>query len=118
MRAACGWGEASPDVCGPALDASLAAITVFDQADRIIGFVRAIGDPLFVYIQDAVIAPEFRGKGLGHWLMQHFLAQLRRDYPHAAIMLMCAKGRERFYTELGFEARPSEKFGPGMQLSA
>tara|TARA_R110002096_G_scaffold40066_20_gene109216 strand:+ start:967 stop:1392 length:426 start_codon:yes stop_codon:yes gene_type:complete len=116
MRADCGWGEDSPDVCGPALETSLAAITVFDAANRLIGFARAVGDPLYIYIQDVIIAPELRGKGLGGRLMQHFLAQLTRDYPHATIMLMSEKGRERFYVELGFEVRPSENFGPGMQL--
>ena len=116
MRADCGWGEDLPEVCGPALDASLAAITVLDTGDRVVGFARAVGDALYVYIQDVVIAPELRGDGLGGRLMQHFLAQLTRDYPHATIMLMAEKGRERFYVELGFAARPSESFGPGMQL--
>jgi predicted GNAT family N-acyltransferase len=116
MRADCGWGEDAPEVCGPALETSLAAITVLDVQDRIVGFVRAIGDPLYIYIQDAVIAPGLRGKGLGGRLMRHFLAQLTGNYPHATIMLMAEKGRERFYIELGFEVRPGETFGPGMQL--
>ncbi|WP_339747424.1 GNAT family N-acetyltransferase [uncultured Maricaulis sp.] len=115
MRAACGWGEISPQLARPVLAASLAATTAVDADRRVVGFVRAVGDPINLYIQDAIIAPELRGKGLGHRLMQHFLARLARDYPQADIMLMCAKGRERFYADLGFEARPSENFGPGMQ---
>lgn len=103
-------------MCGPALDASLAAITVLDAESRVVGFARAVGDALYVYIQDVIIAPELRGAGLGGRLMQYFLTQLTRDYPHATIMLMSEKGRERFYVELGFEVRPSESFGPGMQL--
>lgn len=116
MRAACGWGEISPQLGGPVLAASLAAITAFDAGRRVIGFVRAVGDPINLYIQDAIIAPEYRGKGLGRQLMQHFLARLAREYPQADIMLMCAEGRERFYSDLGFQSRPSENFGPGMQL--
>lgn len=115
MRAACGWGEISPQLGGPVLTASLAATTAVDAERRVVGFVRAVGDPINLYIQDAIIAPEFRGKGLGRRLMQHFLSRLTREYPQADIMLMCAKGRERFYSELGFESRPSENFGPGMQ---
>ncbi|WP_417494388.1 GNAT family N-acetyltransferase [Maricaulis sp.] len=115
MRADCGWGELSPALAGPALDASLLAITALDGDGRIAGFVRAIGDPLYLYIQDAIIAPELRGSGLGKVMMQRLLARIDAEFPNAHVMLMCAKGRERFYAGLGFEARPSEGFGPGMQ---
>jgi len=115
MRAACGWGELSPGLAGAALDASLLAITAYDVHDRIAGFLRAIGDPLYLYIQDAIIAPELRGSGLGTRMMQRLLSRIDADFPDAHVMLMCAKGRERFYSELGFEARPSRDFGPGMQ---
>lgn len=30
------------------------------------------------------------------------------------LCLMCAKGREKFYLDHGFTARPTEKLGPGM----
>lgn len=115
MRADCGWGELSPALAGPALDASLLAITALDGDGRIAGFVRAIGDPLYLYIQDAIIAPELRGSGLGKVMMQRLLARIDAEFPNAHVMLMCAKGREGFYAGLGFEARPSESFGPGMQ---
>ncbi|WP_339741635.1 GNAT family N-acetyltransferase [uncultured Maricaulis sp.] len=115
MRAECGWGELSPGLAGPALESSLLAITALDADGRIAGFVRAIGDPLYLYIQDAIIAPERRGSGLGNAMMQRLLARIDADFPNAHVMLMCAKGREGFYARLGFEARPSGKFGPGMQ---
>jgi len=56
MRADCGWGELSPALAGPALDASLLAITAVDGDGRIAGFVRAIGDPLYVVKLDAATA--------------------------------------------------------------
>jgi len=115
MRAACGWGELSPGLAGAALDGSLLAITAYDAHGRIAGILRAIGDPLYLYIQDAIIAPELRGSGLGTRMMQRLLSRIDADFPDAHVMLMCAKGRERFYSELGFEARPSRDFGPGMQ---
>ncbi len=115
MRAACGWGELAPELAAAALDGSLLAITAYDARNHIVGFLRAIGDPLYLYVQDAIIAPELRGSGLGTRMMQRLLARIDAGFPAAHVMLMCAKGRERFYSELGFEARPSRDFGPGMQ---
>ena len=54
------------------------------QADRQIGLARVITDSTtFPYLCDVYVLPEFRGRGLGHWLMEqvmthHDLQGLRR----------------------------------------
>jgi ribosomal protein S18 acetylase RimI-like enzyme len=116
LRVVCGWGEISREAAIPALESSVDAVTALDENGDVVGFVRAIGDPMYLYIQDAIIAPTLRGQGLGRLMMERLLARLKPAYPEATIMLMCAKGRERFYEQLGFESRPSESYGPGMQM--
>jgi ribosomal protein S18 acetylase RimI-like enzyme len=48
---------------------------VDSQADRQIGLARVITDfTTFAYLCDVYVLPEFRGRGLGHWLMEHVMA--------------------------------------------
>jgi ribosomal protein S18 acetylase RimI-like enzyme len=45
------------------------------QAERQIGLARVITDgATFAYLCDVYVLPEFRGRGLGHWLMEHVMA--------------------------------------------
>jgi ribosomal protein S18 acetylase RimI-like enzyme len=45
------------------------------QAQRQIGLARVITDfTTFAYLCDVYVLPEFRGRGLGHWLMEHVMA--------------------------------------------
>jgi ribosomal protein S18 acetylase RimI-like enzyme len=45
------------------------------QADRQIGLARVITDfTTFAYLCDVYVLPKFRGRGLGHWLMEHVMA--------------------------------------------
>ena len=116
LRAACGWGEAPVDVSKDLLAASVAALTARNGAGEVVGFARATGDGLYLLITDVIVAPELRGQKLGERMMKRLLDRLRPDFPHATIMLMCAKGREAFYERLGFEARPTDMYGPGMHI--
>jgi ribosomal protein S18 acetylase RimI-like enzyme len=116
LRAGCGWGNISRDAAVPALERSMDAVTVLDDDGEVVGCVRVVGDPMYLYIQDMIIAPGLRGQGVGRLMMVRLLARLKPAYPEAVIMLMCAKGQERFYEQFGFEARPSDGFGPGMQI--
>ena len=45
------------------------------QAERQIGLARVISDfTTFAYLCDVYVLPEFRGRGLGRWLMEHVMA--------------------------------------------
>lgn len=116
-RADCGWGILAEGLAAQALAGSLAAVTARDGDGRVVGFARAVGDPIYVYVQDVIVAEGRRGSGLGQRLMSELLEAVAEACPHAAVMLMCATGREAFYERLGFVARPRPGFGPGMQLA-
>lgn len=81
-----------------------------------IGIGRIIGDGgLYFYIQDLIILPDFRGKGVGKTLMNELMKYIRANaQPGAFVALMAAKGLEKYYESFGFKAR--DKDAPGMYM--
>lgn len=79
-----------------------------DGARRQIGFARLVSDmTFFAYVADVLILPEYRGRGLGKWLIQTIqehpvVRQLRR-----VVLFTATPG---FYTPAGFDvfAQPAE----------
>ena len=69
-----------------------------------------------VYIADVIVTPEYQGQGLGRFLMERMMADLRSNLKpgyRMMVNLMAAKGKEPFYNKFGFIDRPSEAFGCG-----
>ncbi len=80
-------------------------VTVWDS-DRLIGHARATSDGIYrATIWDVVIAPEYRGAGLGRKLVQTVLA-----HPHVCnverVYLMTTH-QQKFYEQIGFEGNTS-----------
>ena len=48
--------------------------------------------------------------------LMEYVESIRENGTEMMLCLMCAKGREPFYENLGFMARPTENLGPGMIL--
>ena len=114
FRSQCGWGNIDLNTAAKALQNSLIVISAHND-DELIGFVRAVGDAsLNIYIQDLIVQEDHRGQKIGQRLMQNILAELSAVYPQADIGLMSAQGKEAFYTQFGFEIRPSKEYGAGM----
>lgn len=86
-----------------ALGNSCAVAAAYDGT-RLIGMGRALGDGVSdAYIQDVVVAAEYRKRGIGGALVRALVAELRRrgvDW----IGLVGAPGTENFYRSLGFTA--------------
>jgi GNAT superfamily N-acetyltransferase len=86
------------------------------RADEMIGCARAITDfARFAYLSDVLVEPEYRGKGLGHWLVQTMLEH--PDIPRVRWVLH-TNDAHGLYRQLGFEAadetvmqRPRPKSG-------
>ena len=88
-----------------ALNGSLLAVAAQDDSSgRIIGFARALGDGASdCYIQDVVVASEYRRQGIGRKLMEFMLKELAAkniDW----VGLIATPGKSEFYRQLGFEA--------------
>ena len=115
MRASEGWSEISEDTARASLAASLINVCAFD-GETLTGFGRVVGDGhLYFYIQDLIVAPNFRGKGYGRQIMQALLEKIEKiAAPGASIGLMAAHRKEAFYESFGFVARPNDVYGAGM----
>ncbi len=117
LRASVGWKVLSEEQAIRALRNSIYTVVAYID-DKVVGMGRMVGDGAVIcYIQDLVVHPAYQRLGVGEGLMQKLIAHaesLRLPDTELMLCLMCAKGRESFYTKYGFTARPTEKLGPGM----
>ena len=100
-----------------ALKNSIYTVTAYID-DKVVGMGRMVGDGAVIcYIQDLVVHPSYQKLGVGEALMKKLIGHaesLRLPDTELMLCLMCAKGRESFYTRYGFIPRPTDALGPGM----
>ncbi|HEX7654764.1 MAG TPA: GNAT family N-acetyltransferase [Verrucomicrobiae bacterium] len=82
--------------------------------DRQMGFCRVVSDfALFSWLADVIIAPEYRGRGLGKWMircaMTHPCMQTRTK-------LLATLDAHGLYEQLGFKRFESLRIGPELKL--
>ena len=86
---------------GAALAGSFRVVGAF-EAGRLVGVARALSDGCSdAYIQDVVVDPACRGRGIGAGLVRFLTAELRRcgvDW----IALVGEPGTEMFYRRMGW----------------
>lgn len=92
-----------------AIAGSTIALGVFDGA-KLIGMGRAVSDGVSdAYIQDIVVAPDYRGRGIGSEIVRHIVTALKArgiDW----IGLVGEPGTECFYEKLGFTRKVGYTF--------
>ncbi len=117
IRSEVGWLKLEEDQAGKALQHSLLTIGAYD-GERLAGMGRLVGDGAVIcYVQDLIVVPSYQHMGVGSKVLDTLIAYvetLRKEGTQMMLCLMCAKGRESFYEEHGFMARPTEGLGPGM----
>ena len=117
LRRLVGWKQLSREQAQKALENSLYTLGAY-VADQPIGMGRIVGDGAVIcYVQDLIIPPQAQGIGVGSLILEalkEYVESLRLEGTEMMFDLMCAKGRESFYTRYGFIARPTEALGPGM----
>ena len=117
LRIACGWSEIAPERAIRALEASILHVTAQEDGE-IIAMGRVVGDgEMYFYLQDIVVAPAHRGRGLGRAIVARLLQDLTPlAQPGSTIGLMAAHGVEPLYEAAGFTRRPTDTLGAGMTL--
>ena len=121
LREAAGWLIPTNQQIEFGLKNSLVTISAVCE-NRIIGMGRLIGDGVLnCYIQDLIVYPEYRGKGIGTAIMEKLIAWAKDNGVSDTCMtvgLFAAKGKEEFYRKFGFVERPTKDGpqGPGMIL--
>lgn len=105
LRRKAGWHEIAFDRALAALEASLFMITA-STGEQVVGCGRITGDGgIYFYIQDILVVPEFRGRGIGTEIMKritHHLAQAAPAGSGAFLGLVSSPGLEHFYARFGF----------------
>ena len=119
LRRLVGWKKLTRTQAEKALDNSLLTVGAY-LAGQPIGMGRIVGDGAVIcYIQYLITPPQAQGLGVGSMIVKRlkaYVEELRMPGTEMMLDLMCAKGREAFYTQHGFLARPTESLGPGMIL--
>lgn len=94
------WGyRRQPTVVARLIDHSLCFSLL--ESDRYIGFARVVTDcTVFSWLSDLIVCAEFRGRGLGRWLVECIL-----EHPNVAetqVVLQTSDGHG-LYEKFGFE---------------
>ena len=104
IRASVHWKVLRKEQAEKALNNSLYTVMAVENG-KTIGMGRIVGDGAVIcYIQDFVVRPEYQGTSIGRKMMERLIAhveELRMDQSEMMLCLMCAKGREQFYENLG-----------------
>ncbi len=113
LRNTTNWRQIPNDHVSKALKKDLFSVCILKN-DKIVGMGRVIGDGvIYFYIQDVIVLPEFRNRGVGQLIMNQIESYLDQMAPEDAFVgLMAAEGTEGFYRKFGYQRRP--KNGPGM----
>ena len=114
-----GMDETTREQAEKALANQICSIAAFD-GNEIVGIGRLIGDAAIWWILSEIwVLPEYQRKGIGrqmvNWLLQ-YIKENGVKGSYAAVILMCAKDKEGFYEKLGFNRRPNEWEGAGMEM--
>jgi GNAT superfamily N-acetyltransferase len=86
-------------------DAAFANSLVFGvyEGERLVGMARVVTDYCIVaYLCDVFIHEDYRGRGLGKWLMQSMLDH--PDLKHIRRWLLATDDAHGLYRQFGFEA--------------
>lgn len=77
---------------------------------------RVLGDGVITfYVGNIMVRPDCQGQGIGSEIMGRIMAYLEASaVPGAIASLLSIKGKEHFYEQYGFIARPDETSGSGM----
>ena len=113
LRASTGWSQVSDDCAGAGMERALFSVCAVCGGE-VIGCGRVVGDGgLYFYVQDVIVLPDYRGRGIGRSIMSAIMGHIESHArPGAFIGLMAARGYAGFYERCGFARRPDE--APGM----
>lgn len=117
LFASAGWGELPADMVETTLANSYATFSVKSE-DKVIAMARLLGDgAMSFFLKDFVVEPECQGYGIGRMLLTHVEKYIRSQLKpgwEGYLQLVSSKGKESFYSKLGYATHPHEHSGPGM----
>lgn len=119
LRNAVGWEDLCHEQARRGLENSAYTVGCYID-DGIAGCARVIWDKGYIaYLADVMVMPEYQGRGIGTAMVERALAFVRAQMKPGwkiKIVLAAAKGKEPFYARFGFQTRPGDCFGAGMDM--
>jgi predicted GNAT family N-acyltransferase len=117
LRKSVGWVELESAQALTGIDNSAFIISAVVD-NKTVGVTRVVSDGGYIaIIVDVIVLPDFQGNGIGKTMMEKAMGYIKSNINEGQFVfvnLMAAKGKESFYSQFGFDARPNEKFGAGM----
>ena len=119
LRCAVNWQPIVEDQAQSGIDHSDFVIACREE-NAIVGCARVFWDKGYIaYLADVMVKPEYQRQGIGKHLVGECIGYVdaqRKPGWRIKIVIVSAKGKEPFYEKFGFEVRPNENDGAGMQL--
>ena len=117
LRKKVGWREFPLEEAQAGIDNAYMIRCVRD-GEQALGVVRLLWDGGYIaFLSDVIVDPEYQGQGIGRELVQTCIDRIKADAKpgyKVKMSLMAAQGKEPFYRKFGFEERPNERLGAGM----
>ena len=119
LRAAVDWQPLIEEQAQSGLDSSDFVIACRDD-EKIVGCARIFWDKGYIaYLADVMVKPEYQKQGIGKRMVEECISYIDKQLKEGwriKIVIVSAKGKEQFYEKFGFELRPNERDGAGMQV--
>lgn len=119
LRVAVNWQPLIEEQARSGLNNSDFVIACRD-GEKIVGCARIFWDKGYIaYLADVMVKPDYQKQGIGKKLVNECISYIDKqlkDGWRIKIVIVSAKGKEQFYEKFGFELRPSERDGAGMQV--
>ena len=117
LRRRVNWREFPLEEAQAGIDNSYMIVCVRDD-DKAIGVVRLLWDGGYIaFLSDVIVDPDYQGQGIGRHLVECAIKRVKDDMKPSYKVKMClmaAQGKEPFYEKFGFEVRPNDRLGAGM----
>ncbi len=116
LRKLAEWPVIESDRASKGIANSLFGVCIVNENKSVVGMGRIAGDDaIYLHILDVIVHPEFQRRGIGKMVMKELINYVEKVAgKNTQIGLMASKGREKFYSDLGFMTRPNQQQGAGM----
>lgn len=117
LRSAAGLSARSATAATAGL-ANTAIGVIVRHGDDAVGMGRVIGDGgLFYQLVDIAVDPRHQGRGIGKWIVEELIEELRRTVPAEAYVSLIADGQANsLYAQFGFEPTAPASIGMAQWL--
>ena len=119
LRSSVGWASIVEEQARSGLEHSDFIVSCRDNGYTV-GCARVFWDKGYIaYLADVMVKPAYQGQGIGKRLVTECIryidAQLKDGWK-IKIVIVSAKGKEKFYEQFGFSTRPNDREGAGMNM--